>query len=485
MKMKSLSRPIGALLLLSLLASCGEGSRPADTTAPAVPGTPDDGTVSDSGSETDDELGSYNFEGYEFRILTSSGQSKYYYTEEIIGDVVNDAVYKRNRAVEDRFNCRIRVIDDRAPGETEIITNSIASNEDAMDLICWENIQLSGLVSSDLFLNWYDIPAVNFDKPWWANSSRDDLSVNGYCPLAIGDLLLSAISNAYSVFYNKTIGEDYQIPDVYEIVRSGQWTFDRLLGLTKDIHRDLNNNNEVDDTDFFGYASDCHSNMGAYLWAFDNSIFTQTKDGPEFSLDMEKMTDIAKRLNDAFTSNTGVRTLRADEYNWSFFKFADSEALFANSWIGLALQLRDMEDDYAILPYPKWDEDQEAYYASVDAAHQTMAVPVTVSDSEKVGVITEALCAKSYKTVIPAYYDLALKTKGTRDEESVEMIDLVVRSRIFDFGYVYDNWKGASFLLETLVLQGSSDFASLWASRKDAIMAHYGEVIGYFERQGE
>ena len=97
--------------------------------------------------------------------------------------------------------------------------------------------------------------------------------------------------------------------------------------------------------------------------------------------------------------------------------FARGLSVFANANIGDALgYFRDLEDDYAILPYPKLDENQPEYYTMVDGSHQVMAVPITVSDTERIGVIVEALCAESYRKVVPAYYDVALKFKGTRDQ---------------------------------------------------------------------
>jgi len=117
----------------------------------------------------------------------------------------------------------------------------------------------------------------------------------------------------------------------------------------------------------------------------------------------------------------------------------------------------------------------------VDGSHQVMAVPITVSNTELIGVITEALCAESYKKVVPAYYDVALKFKGTRDEESIAMLDMIVNSRVFDFGYVYDAWSGAAFIIQNLVDQNNPNVASYWAKYEKSIMKHYESVIEYFE----
>lgn len=116
-----------------------------------------------------------------------------------------------------------------------------------------------------------------------------------------------------------------------------------------------------------------------------------------------------------------------------------------------------------------------------DGSHHIMAVPMSAADLDMVGVITEALCAESYKTVVPAYYDVALKVKMTRDEESVEMLDLVTSSCMFDFGYVYDNWAGCSFFLQSLVAAKDTNFESYYASKESAASKHYEKVVSSFD----
>ena len=84
--------------------------------------------------------------------------------------------------------------------------------------------------------------------------------------------------------------------------------------------------------------------------------------------------------------------------------------------------------------------------------------------------------------MVPAYYETALKTKYTRDDESIAMIDMIVDSRVFDLGYVYDAWNGASFIFQTLISANNPAFESYWASNEKKITAYYNDkVIAFFE----
>ncbi len=504
MKNKNTLRTCAWLLTLCtalpLLASCGGDGTAVETAAKtdavtetAVETEPLDAL--EARKLVDDELGDYDFGGYEYRIVASDGKSETIWVENATGDVIDDAVYERNAAVEDRFNTKIVIAyDDPYTDATSKLTRSITAGEDAFDLLSFHVVQLGLLSLSDYFLNWYDVPHIDFEKPWWSDSTVNDLTYNGVCVTAIGDMALSALSAAYCVFYNKNLGADYDFPDLYEVVNNGQWTIDKIVELTKDIYRDLNSNGKVDtQDDLFGYLSDGKSNMNAYLWSFDNPVFSKNGDVMEYTYNTEKINDIVAKLCDVFSlydaikfDNSYVNLEGQTAHAYGRDMFAKGRAVMTNGYISMSLShFRELEDEFGILPYPKWDEAQENYMTMSDGHHEAMAIPKTAGNLEAIGVITEAMCAESYKILVPAYYDVALKVKSTRDEQSIAMMDLIVNARVFDFGYVYDAWKGASFILQDLVSTNKSDFASYYAKKEKAVTKHYGDVIEYFETYGD
>ena len=86
-----------------------------------------------------------------------------------------------------------------------------------------------------------------------------------------------------------------------------------------------------------------------------------------------------------------------------------------------------------------------------------------------------------HQIVFPAYYEVALKVKYAHDDESVQMLDKIVNSRVFDFGYVYGGWSGVAFMFQGIVGENKSkDFASYYASKGPAAEKYYQDVIDYF-----
>ena len=489
--MKNSRRLLCLVLALMTLAasSCGGGETNPETT------TEPEGQTTTVPEETGrdsipDNLPAETFGGDTFTIATETNMSWQILQEESNGDVVNDAIYERNLAVEDRFKVKLEVVHDTYLEIGKKVVASIQAGDDDFDLCSLHVINTANYVTQNLFMNWYDIPHIDFSKPWWSDSTVEDLTVNGVCFLAVGDFALSALERTYAVFYNKKLAADYSIPALYPIVSEGKWTQAKALELSKDVYSDLDASGSKSDGDILGWVALDRSPMDAYLWAFGGRVLEKSKNGDiELVYHNEKTGAMIENLFSFFYDNDGIylySTVKELNWQWANDHFKDGRAIFLNGSINTAVQqFRDMTDDFGIIPYPKWDEDQENYITVVDGGHDALCVPVTVKDTKKTGIITEALCAESYKKVVPAYYDVALKTKGTRDEESVEMLDMIVGSRVFDLGYIFTGSNGAGMIFENLLREKNPNFESYWASNESKIIANYAEVIDYFNSYGK
>ena len=137
------------------------------------------------------------------------------------------------------------------------------------------------------------------------------------------------------------------------------------------------------------------------------------------------------------------------------------------------------EERNAVIQEVKQRAEKNGGYVTYDELNQI--VPMTVQDDDKVGTIIEALNAEGYKTVTPVFIETALKVKYARDNESVQVIDMLIANRIFDFGYVYDCWGGCGFWLEGLVQGKKTDFESYYAKNEKKILKNYQKVFDLFE----
>ncbi len=480
-----------ALVVTAMASACGETSENivSDTAAAAggeeeTAAEPEETDVFDARASVSDGLPEKDYDGRRFYILGhNENQVVYFVAEEENGDVMNDALSPRNLAIEERFNVALQFdVSKEMSTAASYVSKCTLAGEDAVDLISMHVVTVSGIVANDIVLNWYDIPYVDFEKPWWSPSNINDLTYNHVALLAMGSYAMSTEAVTFCMFFNKRLADSYGIPDLYETVNNGQWTIDKLSETVNDVYTDLNGNSERDKDDFYGItirAGGTH--IAAFQWAFDNPVMVKDGTGrPTLAANNEKMSVMLVKLCDLMHNNTGA--ICNSDYSFYCNKFSNGETIFVLGNVYDSVNyFRDMEDNFGLIPYPKLSEEQPAYKTMVNGCHEAMAVSKAVSDPEYIGIITEALCAETYKTVEPVYYDIVLKLKGARDEISIDMLDMIMNSRVFDFGFIYDNWKGPSFLLQDLAIANKTDYASAYAKKESSYIKHYDAILAAFE----
>ena len=227
------------------------------------------------------------------------------------------------------------------------------------------------------------------------------------------------------------------------------------------------------------------------VWSMLNScgVYVVNKDSDDLpvfhTLDqkysdlLEKLTlceDIEKTFN-VWRSNPAEPTLEPNLIHAFNIFAADRSVIYADV-VELANGFRDYDTEFGIVPYPKYDEDQKEYISPMNAyASTTITIPVSVTDTDRISRIIEDMAAESAKIVRPAYYDVTLQVKLTRDERSAEMLDLIFSNRVFDLGWLINpaNIK-TSGIIEPM-LKKNNDFASVYAKLTKSAEASIEKVI--------
>lgn len=478
-------RTLALLLAIALAASviaCGQDGGTKDTES-------NDGiTVSDnmsgeiSDTEIFDGLPEKNYGGRTFTVATNDYMESDFMSSGETGDIVNDAIYRRNTTIEDRFGIKLEVVSESYTDMASKINQMIQSGDDSYDLIAQHAYSAGKIAITGGFLNWYDIPYVNLENPWWSQSANKELSYkNKVIYLAGGDYALSMTSYMYAFFFDKVAVEDYGMtPEyLYSLVRDGKWTLDMVADVTKDIYKDLNGNDKRDDEDFYGIVSSTRSPLNTFMWSCDNPIMKADSDGiPQLVYYQDKTPTIVEKVMGLFYDNTGGYTENT-KYTLGIDLFAVGRAMMVPATFdGAMSDFRDNKNPFGVLPYPKYDEAQTNYYTMSDGAHALLSVPVTVKDAEFTGIITEALCAESWKSVIPKYYETALKVKLADDTDTSDMIDIISKGLVFDYGYIYNNSIGFGFTLQKLAdTSNRTDIASFYAKREKKVLAANEEMF--------
>jgi len=490
------------LILLSVLMpliSCGSGENDNNPLENKPDSNPADGKIENNSGEEPAENDIYNmkarenaqdglpamdFEGADFTVLQRTEWNYEFFAESENGDVVNDAVYRRNFAVEDRFNVKIKTIETEGiwgqqDNFVRRVKNTVSAGDDEYNIISGYAAYMPRLQSSGYVINLNALPYLNFDRTWWSRDLMDNLTINGKLFFTTGDIALSLWEDILAVYFNKQMIQDYAIENPYELVRSGKWTIDKLDEICRNVYVDVNGDGKITEAaDIFGYATDTANLVDNYFNAFGEPSIRKDSDGaPYLAQNTQKMTDITDKMYEFLWNNRGVYAnpvASAEPENLYKYIFEEGRAMFLPEHLGNASTLRSMETDFGIIPYPKWNEQQENYITAPVAYFSLIAVPTTAKNLEMTGLITEALCVESYKKVIPAFYEISLKTKYSRDEESAEMIDIIRSGVVFDFGAIYCTQLDTNFHLFRMLM---SDKKNNWTSQFEKNEQRYNKLL--------
>lgn len=473
-----------SLLMAAQFTACGEA---ADEVTADNTTLPEDSTeVSETGIP--DDLPDVDLEGYEFRIL-GFGDSRFaaIWVEDQNGSIVNDAVYNKCKTVEDRFNCSIVIAEGSNVGsgstttsdERNTIMRSIMAGEDSFDIASAHDITLANMTLEGHFINLYDVPYLNLDKPWWPKYTVDSLTFDDQMYMFSNSLSYNNMSDTRVMFFNKSLLEDLNFELPYQSVYDGSWTLDRLNSMTKGAYADLNGNNDIDEEDRFGIVNPSY--YYCVLEPFNLEPYQDDGKGNlTYVFDLDKYQTIVEKFYSLFVGDGGFI---ASNGPTARKVFAEGRALFTYDQLGHAVSDYSQTDlIYGILPMPKLDETQDEYYAG--CTDRPCVVPITADPHlDETGLIIEALSAEGYRQVFPAYFEQALKVRYADQTDDAKMIDIINQNVILSFTYMYGNFKSPyNIMLETLFKAGSesTDVASYAASIQAAQEARVEQIMEAF-----
>lgn len=488
---------IAIILLTSTFLCCAQNTGSVSVT------TPEETTVTDVEETVDfssmnfierltydkstipDNLPEADLEGYVYTIgFLDQGDGSAYYddwiAEDLDGDVVNDAVYHRNLKVSERFNISFDYFS--FPNTAEYpgtMTKVINAGEDAFDMVSLHPGYYASFVSSGYMTNLSILDHLDFTQPWWMGDSVKAYSYHGNIYTTYGaGTAISVLATAPVMVYNKDVAADYNIENLYKVVREGKWTYEYVKTLIKDMWVDLDNNEKKSDDDFYGMYYVHPNEAYTFLWTLGGKyIAKDADDEPYLDVNNEKNLMIFDAVRDMAQNWDGV--YYAKSYDTDTGLFIAGRALFQRAVLIIINGLRDADFEYGILPNFKLDETQENYITSGGGGPE--GIPITCAEKNRAALIMEALNAESYKIVIPAYYETAVKVKYTYDEDSAEMLDLIFKNVVYDPSYIFCH--NATYSIAEYCL-GKQEFASWFASKEknfnaqiESSVASFAEVV--------
>ena len=352
----------------------------------------------------------------------------------------------------------------------------------------WFAYDVELLSAIDYLLPWEEMPYVKLEREWWNPMATEVFNLEGKTYAAAGNYSLSVISRASGFTFNKEIYEKLNTNEnVYDLARDGKWTIDAMYGIAKNAYMDLNGNTAMDENDQYGISGSWKETFWRFLIGSGVRFIDKDESGkPVFDLPKNgAAVDKMLKIFDLFTDEGVYYNPQTSDIS----RVLDSEDIFASGRLLFKTvnffdleTLRSYDMDIGILPCPKYDEAQENYYApSFGAEISVLLKTLPEERRENVGILLEALAFDTNSNLLPEYKEVLLKTKYARDNESEEMIDIILSSVSFEFGInAWQNQVGAP-IVTNIYTAGDANITSTLAAMENTVNDNISKLVKSIE----
>ncbi|MBQ3177251.1 MAG: hypothetical protein IJB52_05490 [Clostridia bacterium] len=467
------------------LLSCA--SDPVETT-PVAQNTETVETQPEEETELLPDIPALDFGAEEFMFLTSdandtNGQDWMTYdvwVENTTGDVINDAVYERNLYLEETYNIKMA----QSQGVTETLAKQdVTAGTGDYDAVMTNTTAAANLAQAGYTISMYDLPYIDLSKPWWDQGCTEDLELMGNIYFATGDITVIDNDATWVLMFNKQLYEDNGFDNIYDKVKENDWYYDDMLEMMSSAALDVNGDGKMLHTDdIFGFATSDDSGQGLFYASGEKLVYKDSEGTPFLCEDAERMVGVVEKAGKIMSDKMlTINTSVIGSSDGLRIHFEEGRALFFGEVMQCIIRMRESETAFGLIPWPKYDEGQEKYHHFVHGtAGKVVTITAAAQNQEMSGAIVEAMAAKSMYTLTPAYYDVAITRKYMRDEESIEMLDIILQDRRYDLGYIY-NWGNLYTNIRTIVIQGKDTFASTWEKGQKSFNTAMEKTLAKYE----
>ncbi len=438
-----------AILMLALcFASCSEPTGGSDTTAPnatttapiAVETTPEETTypVDENGYELD-RLPELNYNDEEVIIFTWSNQVQWEWSEEEAADKIKESLYNRELRTEERLGIKIEISTqtgdwgNRNSFITTVEANVNAGATDAFDIVGQYTPAAPIGAMKNLYLNLAEVDYLDFERPWWPKDIQESCHINNNVYFTTGDITGTLVRNVQAILCNLTLAKAHQLPDVYEIVNDMDWTMDKFMELAVGTIQGINPDGSA------AYSVTIANNV-----CYDNLFYGGGFRFIEYDADNklvmsddltgDRLETWFQRCQGLLFDNADVELLAVNGANG----FTSGNVLFHMGQIAdVQNYLQDVTYDFAILPYPMYDKDQDEY-CSITSYWVTMySIPTNAADPAMSGAVLECLGSHGYRMITPVIYQESFQYRFLDTLENAQMFDLLHDTLVFDPGHIF------------------------------------------------
>lgn len=401
--------------------------------------------------------------------------------EEVDGETVNDAIYNRNAKVEAKMNYTLKEVNAEYDKMATELDTLVMSGDSTYDAVYMPMFTAGSGLSQGYYRALDEIDTIHLGDEWWDQIFLDATSIGGSHYFAMSNAHLMGWDGLWCLLFNENMMDDLGLDYPYQLVRDGKWTLDKLTEYCEaaaNLNGDDSFKCSAEGNSTFGCVSFQHVPM-KFLFGLGADFVTKDKnDMPVFDCG-NRFIEACQKLA-VFFGKSGVYLAASsdsavDIYYQNFYEA--NRALFLGCELKTTGLLRNMNENFGIVPYPKLDENQADYRST--AVHQcaVFTIPVTSTHAEEIGQVFDALSYESDEMVLQPYFAVVVEQKGLRNQDSIDMLNIIKRTRSYDIGIAYQWVSTLEEQIRNKIYNGSADVASIIDSNKSKVQENIDKML--------
>ncbi|MBQ7313166.1 MAG: hypothetical protein IJW81_06245 [Clostridia bacterium] len=492
-----MKRLTAVLLLLSMLAGtfagCSDNSANSDEPAADNTTTPSaEEAAEEEETVLTDGLPDTDMKGFELNILHHSQEwlawaNNVLEAEEQTGESLNDSIYNRTDVLQERFNAKI-LTETRSQVGTDVISQLAMSGDTSYDLCMTYDLWITGMIQ--YLADMQTLPYISLDEAWWNPYASSIFVIGGKQYAASGNFSLSGLSRAGGYAFNQNIVSELNLTSPYEYVKNNQWTIDNMYAMADAANLDINGDGQQTSDDQFGIESSVKEHFLRMMFGSEVALITQDETGfPVFNLPSDEVAVTKMQHILDLSSNGGWYNTTSDNVDGTDAMmagtFKNGRCLFVTSNPHSLSSIRDYDFNVGFVPVPKYDENQERYYApSFGAELSILPKSYDANSIEYSGMLLEAMAFYTQQNIGPQYTETLVKSKYARDAESAERLTICFDSIYFDFGINAWQEQVAAKLLKGSFVGLKGNFGSVLKGMQKSVDASIKTLAKQIEKAG-
>ena len=387
-------------------------------------------------------------------------------------DIINWTVYQRTKDVEEAYNVRITVVEQKFSTIPSTVKNEYNTNSSSYGALATVIASMSPIALEGALADFRELPYCGEETTWWNHDLMKKLAVANRQYFGSGDIIYSDDLYPYVVYANTGLADTLQIRDnFYDLVAKKEWTLDKFHELAVIAAADLDGDGVKSNSlfDRFGAVDGTSFARAIYYSAGKGVISLDSEGYPSLEMTAEHADTVLTKIVSVFHNDTavvdaetkfGVNTAMGiiNMFCQDQMLFMPGDLKAAQAFSGLSNAL----PDFALLPIPLWNSDSEYVCVMNDAV--VISVPAMAENIEDAALILSAMSRASVDTLTPAFFDMILAYRYMTNAQSVSTLKLILNSVVPRDVADIQGWGGLMSSFSRFAVEGNTEFQSTYAS---------------------